>query len=268
MRSNNAIITTEQQHVCIMSIFFLTSLWLIRVRQRFQTKNSTIPFVEVVRVNLSTSYVRVGDSQLPFQLTLPPDTIEPLFSGAAWAGTVVWPASLYLANYLARERVFIRNDGGEQTVIELGSGVGIPGVVSGILGAKRVILTEQPPLSELLDRNIRSLFPSARNYEVITLDWRQPVPSTIDHVDLILISDCIYEGLYGESWRDLATVLNLLLTKENRALNCVERRKEDGVDRFIEFSFQFYGIQSSLISSMITPDGRMTELYELRKQRF
>lgn len=58
-----------------------------------------------------------------------------------------------------------------------------------------------------------------------------------DELDIILISDCIYEGLYGDSWKLLFKVINDLVNnsknKNNIVIfNSVERRKEDGIDDF------------------------------------
>jgi len=241
---------------------FAAAIAIARVRARHQRIKRETPFVQILSQSLSQYIIRIGDKQFRFELTLPPDTIEPLFSGAAWAGTVVWPASVFLANHIA-----LKGSCKGASVIELGAGVGIPGIAAGQLGARKVILTEQPPLSELLERNVRSLCPEELRdgkYAISTLDWTEPIPNSVGEVDLILISDCIYEGLYGESWRALAVVLDHLLTKSNRALNCVERRKEDGIDRFMELCKRQYSIQSTLIQSRSSPE-RITELYEMRR---
>jgi predicted nicotinamide N-methyase len=252
----------------ISLIFIGTSLSLLSL---LRTKRKVIKvqndknkvFVETIRTTLSTSVVRVGHAEISFELTLPPDAIEPLFSGAAWAGTVIWQASLFLANYLQSER---RCHG--RLVLELGAGVGVPGIVAGMLGAKRVILTEQPPLDELLGRNIAKIFRDDEKlmsrYSIMTLDWREPIPPEVASLDLILISDCIYEGLYGDVWKDLAKVLNALLTDKNRALNCVERRKGDGIDSFVKYCEEMFLIRSSLVSRRVSPE-KVIELYEMRK---
>lgn len=45
--------------------------------------------------------------------------MEPLFSGAAWAGTIVWDAAIELANLLLSNRFNVQNC----KVVELGAGM-------------------------------------------------------------------------------------------------------------------------------------------------
>jgi hypothetical protein len=103
-------------------------------------------------------------------------------------------------------------------------------------------------------------------YQVRLLDWRDQ-NEEIPEFDLVLVSDCIYEGLYGQVWKDLAKVLNRILRPNqiNRALNCVERRKEDGIDRFIEYCVKEYSMQSKLLVREELDHGRIIELYEITK---
>ncbi|KAH9261525.1 hypothetical protein BASA81_000181 [Batrachochytrium salamandrivorans] len=165
-----------------------------------------------------------------------------------WAGSVVWPAALFLGNYLAEHKLCLS----KPTVLELGSGMGVPGIVAGCLGAKRVILTEQSPLDELLGDNIRKLFPDANSspYQVMTLDWNEcEVVNNGEPVDLLLISDCIFTGLYGDSWKLLASVVNVYLQGQDAiCLNSVERRcVDDGVDEFIAYCLQEFNIHTRLV---------------------
>jgi hypothetical protein len=228
------------------------------VRRRARRRQSK--FVELISADLTQCRVRFGSEIVQFQLTLPPDTIEPIFSGAAWAGTVVWPAAIFLANYLNQT-----NSCGGRVVIELGAGVGVPGIAAGLLGAEKVYLTEQPPLSDLLNINIKQASKLGR-LEVFTFDWYEPPAKLVNECEVVLISDCIYEGLYGDSWKALASVLNdLLNSHETFALNSVERRKEDGIDSFITHCQEHYGIISELKREVITRE-RHIQLYEMRRQ--
>jgi predicted nicotinamide N-methyase len=130
----------------LIPILFLTSTILIRIRSQYHGCDQ-ISQIQVIRtththctIQLIPQNERIQNRQICFSLTLQAVDIEPLFSGAAWAGTVVWPACIYLANYLCRQRK------GLKRVIELGSGLGVPGIVAGLLGAESVWLTEQDPL--------------------------------------------------------------------------------------------------------------------------
>jgi predicted nicotinamide N-methyase len=101
-----------------------------------------------------------------------------------WAD--LWPSALALSRYLA-DASYIHSG---MTVIELGCGIGLPGIVAGLLGAK-VTLTDYLP--EALDH-------ARHNWELNLsppfqgelLDWRQPRPELA--ADLVLASDVAYEA--------------------------------------------------------------------------
>jgi predicted nicotinamide N-methyase len=100
------------------------------------------------------------DVEFGLDLSFREDCIEPLFSGGCWAGTVVWDASLLLSDYLIQHRdtLLTSRDTNDETkcpprVVELGAGVGVPGMTAALLGAE-VLLTEQDPLYSLLGRNV------------------------------------------------------------------------------------------------------------------
>ena len=74
-------------------------------------------------------------------LKLSPDDLEPVFSGAAWAGTVLWRAAAVLVDraFLGADAVQIKG----RTCIELGCGLGVPGMACARLGAQPGALPEQ-----------------------------------------------------------------------------------------------------------------------------
>ncbi|GBG23949.1 Protein N-lysine methyltransferase METTL21A [Hondaea fermentalgiana] len=201
---------------------------------------------------------------LELELTFPEESIQPIFSGACWAGTVVWPAALLLCEHLKTMADTVK----DQRVLELGSGLGVPGMVCQLLGAKEVILTEQDPLPELLRRNVDANFANdAPRPLVDTLDWEEPEESSTnaqEPFDLILISDCVYQELYGDSWRALADCIKAL-SRPKRAtltLNALERRKADGVDEFLAYCREI-GVCHKRIQTLMGPENEQLELYEM-----
>ncbi|CAN0391654.1 unnamed protein product, partial [Laminaria digitata] len=82
------------------------------------------------------------------------EELAPIFSGACWAGTVVWQAALDLCDYMSEHH---RGDLVGASVVELGCGIGVPGMIARLLGAN-VVLTEQDELLSLLDRNLADNF--------------------------------------------------------------------------------------------------------------
>jgi len=216
-------------------------------------------FSSISSPSLDSCVLHLGpDVEIKLSLSLPPSALEPLFSGGAWAGTHVWQASLYLCDFLARQPELVKG----KTVLELGAGVGAPGLTSAVLGACRVLLTEQAPLDELLMKNASSRPDLFSSVSVEHIDWTlQATGSKRSDVDVVLISDCIYEGLYGESWRDLANVLTQVCRKDTRVFNCVERRNGDGVERFLKYCSQTLGMNWTLLESKALEDGEEIELY-------
>ncbi|CAI5732932.1 unnamed protein product [Hyaloperonospora brassicae] len=56
----------------------------------------------------------------------------------------VWDCALVLAKFLANETYFPRGFFADKRVIELGCGIGVPGLAAAALGAKEVLLTDMP----------------------------------------------------------------------------------------------------------------------------
>jgi predicted nicotinamide N-methyase len=208
--------------------------------------------------------------RLALELTFAPEDIQPVFSGACWAGTVVWSASLCLCDHL--RALDARGLLAGRKVVELGAGLGVPAMAASLLGAAPVFATEQPPLPALLRRNVAAVFGAGGPGEgcapprVATLDWEADSCEQFGDgaVDLILVSDCVYAELYGESWRALADCIRRLSTPGvTRTLNCLERRNAgDGVDDFLNYA-RSIGIESRLIDKPTGPEGESLELYEM-----
>jgi broad specificity phosphatase PhoE len=124
----------------------------------------------------SGTTVHVLDKTLLLSSTQSETELEPLFSGASWAGTILWDAAVLAAEHLEKRRDELLCN---RTVLELGCGIGVPGMAAAILGAKRVYLTEQPQLVEIIDKNVEAnaaQFPieegtATHNVHVQELSW-------------------------------------------------------------------------------------------------
>jgi predicted nicotinamide N-methyase len=202
-----------------------------------------------------------ASAPIKLRLDLPSDEIQPLFSGGAWAGTQIWTASLFLADYLHANRAQFAQG---KHVLELGAGVGVPGLAAAWLGASSVLLSEQAPLDGLLARNVQAHALLFKHVSVQQIDWLAPnLPAHAPVFDTILVSDCIYEHLYGESWRLLANVIRALRTPHRTTvLNCVERRNGDGVDKFLAYCDSL-GLRWELVVATKMEEGEEIELYRL-----
>eukprot|EP00747_Dinoflagellata_sp_TGD_P063919 gnl/TRDRNA2_/TRDRNA2_153660_c0_seq1.p1 gnl/TRDRNA2_/TRDRNA2_153660_c0~~gnl/TRDRNA2_/TRDRNA2_153660_c0_seq1.p1 ORF type:complete len:212 (-),score=44.88 gnl/TRDRNA2_/TRDRNA2_153660_c0_seq1:44-619(-) len=123
-------------------------------------------------------------------------------------------------------------------------------MVCAALGAC-VVLTDVPEMIELLDKNIAANFAGEGDFAGLDsgtarsagLSWDAAAAEALvtkegSPFELVLCCDCVYEPLYGESWRSLVeTVEALCRGPETTALVSLQRRGSegiDGVDRFLE----------------------------------
>eukprot|EP00500_Bicosoecida_sp_ms1_P002359 CAMPEP_0203814672 /NCGR_PEP_ID=MMETSP0115-20131106/5420_1 /ASSEMBLY_ACC=CAM_ASM_000227 /TAXON_ID=33651 /ORGANISM="Bicosoecid sp, Strain ms1" /LENGTH=305 /DNA_ID=CAMNT_0050723553 /DNA_START=98 /DNA_END=1012 /DNA_ORIENTATION=- len=101
----------------------------------------------------------------------------------------VWDGGVVLAKYLEHKYTAGLVD---KTVLELGSGTGIVGVVASILGARRVYLTDLPyALPTLQDTIERNALSCKGHVAAVPLDWTAP-DDRFDDVDIIVASDVVW----------------------------------------------------------------------------
>lgn len=174
-----------------------------------------------------------------------------------WAGTRVWRASIVAIQYILKEFCDDDNNTQKKTMLELGCGLGVPGMIlHGVLGWN-VVLTDKDPLPKQLENNAKANFENAygNTIQAHELDWsREGVQHLIQQryfasseensdscsshegFDLVLNCDCVYEPLYGLSWKLLVETMDELLriNPNTIMITCLERRKADGVDNFLE----------------------------------
>ncbi len=103
-----------------------------------------------------------------------------------WA--YAWPSALVLAEEcLRRETILAAAD---TEVLEIGCGLGLPGLVSLKLGARVVFSDVDAESFRFVARSIAENGLDATRAEFLTLDWRQPPPRPFP---FILGSDLLYE---------------------------------------------------------------------------
>ncbi|EJT97714.1 S-adenosyl-L-methionine-dependent methyltransferase [Dacryopinax primogenitus] len=108
-------------------------------------------------------------------------------------GGIAWPAGEVLSRYIClretREPGWMKT----RTVLELGAGTGLVGLVAAKLGAKHVVITDQTPLLPLIERNI--VLNNVQNACIAAeFNWGEPLSEAIrtGAFDLILAADCVY----------------------------------------------------------------------------
>lgn len=121
-------------------------------------------------------------------------------------GMYVWPCAVVLAQYLWTQREELR----DRTVLELGAGVSLPGVVAARCGAK-LILSDDAKKPLCLENCKRSCEANGvTDVLVVGLTWGEVSPDLVllPKLDIILGSDVFYEP--GEFEDVLVTVAFLL----------------------------------------------------------
>jgi Lysine methyltransferase len=216
-------------------------------------------------VDPTSSGNQVSGDSCCFELStcLSQDCLAPLFHGTQWAGTRIWRASVVTLEYLLSEEFEIESRGTSDTklgitrdhnVLELGCGLGVPGMVLHALRDCRVVLTDMGDLVDTLQANLDKAFPSLIDADGASsgspsritahaLDWSRPEAvdellkeTGLTQFDIVVNCDCIFEPLYGESWKYLLDC-QVALLKNNPSsyvLTSVERRKFDGIDKYLQ----------------------------------
>ncbi|TFK46266.1 hypothetical protein OE88DRAFT_1707695 [Heliocybe sulcata] len=135
-------------------------------------------------------------------------------------GHHLWNAARAFASYLDEHRDIYEG----RTVLELGAGGGLPGIVCALNGAKKVMLTDYPDreLVENMQYNVDVNLEEQRKKNVVVQGylWGQSVdsllPLTPDGVgfDLIILSDLVFNHSQHDA---LLKTCNLAVSKSSTA---------------------------------------------------
>ncbi|CEG50389.1 Putative N2,N2-dimethylguanosine tRNA methyltransferase [Plasmopara halstedii] len=229
-----------------------------------------------------TIRVRVNGKDLNLTLVMQADELAPLFSGAAWAGTLLWDAAVHLTRRFLHDYHHILQDPHNLLcVLELGAGIGVPGMAARIAGAHHVVLTEQNELLRLMRVNLAAnaaVLNLSHNHEtkggIVARPLSWGVSETKEYltryatekIDVVLSCDCIYEPLYGKSWQALAQTMEMLCLANHATvvLMAVERRNKDGVENFLTFVDTQTQLQYRLEEQTVVKKMIQLEVYYLR----
>ena len=196
-----------------------------------------------LEVAIQVQWLNDKTTKLELSTLLEEGDMAPLFSGAQWAGTRVWHAAIAMVHFLSQE---YSNKLPTATLLELGCGLGVPGMLCHSLYGCETYLTDQESIVSQLIHNVKHIFgPDSTNagasvastIHALPLTWSKD-DNLLHKIDfsIVINCDCIYEPLYGESWMLLAEVLETVLKRNPGALvlTSVERRNTDGVDKFLQ----------------------------------
>lgn len=229
-----------------------------------------------------------GSKELTISTCFTEQSIAPLFNGTQWAGTRIWRASIVALEYLLHISstssesqqldVSDLNVNGNsnircgmhldenKTILELGCGLGVPGMILHAMRGCNVVLTDMDDLVEQIRKNLKQNFHCSRVYEqqicedcfdvnnhesnsiqALALDWSSHGVRELlfqsnfkDGFDVVLNCDCIFEPLYGASWKYLLQCQEELLRVRPTAvvITSVERRRLDGIEKYLDAASQ------------------------------
>jgi predicted nicotinamide N-methyase len=210
---------------------------------QFQSIRNSHGLEEAISVqwqnNTTASNALTLSKRLHISTILQQDDLAPLFDGAGWAGTRVWHAAIAAIQYLVQNSLVSSST----NLLELGCGLGVPGMVLHSLYGCNVCLTDQESILSQLQHNVHANFESSSSSSKIVarpLSWsRREIQQLISvretDFDVVLNCDCVYEPLYGDSWKLLVECLDELLKQNSKtiAVTSVERRNADQIDFFL-----------------------------------
>ncbi|XP_026180602.1 histone-arginine methyltransferase METTL23 [Mastacembelus armatus] len=154
-----------------------------------------------------------------------PEVLDPQY------GMYVWPCAVVLAQYLWTQRAELR----DKTVLELGAGVSLPGVVAARCGAN-VILSDNDKTPQCLENCRHSCEANGlQDVVVMGLSWGEISPDLVllPKLDIILGSDVFYEP---SDFEDVLVTVAFLLRKNPRAqfwTTCQERSADWSIETLL-----------------------------------
>lgn len=157
-------------------------------------------------------------------------------------GMYTWPCAPVLAQYVWTQRERIRG----ASVLEIGSGTALPGILAAKCGA-HVILSDSDDQPQCLDNCRASCKANGlTDIPVIGLTWGVFEQSLLDlpKVDFILGSDCFYDT---KDFEDILVTVAFLLNKNKKAefWSAYQQRSSD---RSIEFLLKKWKLTCTHVS--------------------
>ncbi|XP_023553140.1 protein N-lysine methyltransferase METTL21A-like [Cucurbita pepo subsp. pepo] len=167
-------------------------------------------------------------------------------TGRVLTGSWVWNSAFVLAEWMATQCKLFDFDFRDKTVIELGAGAGLPGLMAALLGARRVVLTDVEPLLPGLLRNVdaNGLEDRVEVRELVWgLDESVSRANEFGEFDLILMSDLFYDS---EDMAPLAHILKIISGKHSKIWAASEIRPWT-VECLTEFTNEGFKVEESQV---------------------
>ena len=191
----------------------------------------------------------------------------------AWTGSHIWDCSLFLCRFL--HQVVLVDKIQNKTIIELGAGVGLVSIACCLLGAAKVIATDQKMMVDTMVANRNANHINETQLVVASLVWNEIeefncANENENNYDVILVSDCL-NPVYGEdNCKDLAHVLSFIMNRTNAQMTCYIAYEERCGEELKEGHLSLYELMFSLlkgsyVSECMLTDGMKT-IYCIKKK--
>lgn len=134
----------------------------------------------------------------------------------------------------------------DSTVVELGCGTGVVGLVCATLPTKKVLLTDLPAVQELAEKNI------AQNKELLRaecvfspLDWNDPAKfEFLEKPKIIIASECVY---YSDAIKPLVQTMEYLSGPDTRIFVSFEFREHENnvlaLKKFLKMAKESFSVK-------------------------
>ncbi|KAJ7535481.1 hypothetical protein O6H91_12G035700 [Diphasiastrum complanatum] len=143
-------------------------------------------------------------------------------------GLYIWPCSIALAEYVWQQRHrFVGT-----TVLELGAGTALPGIVASKVGAN-VTLTDRSDANEVFENMMETTALNGANCKIQSLTWGEFDESlfNLEVPNIILGADVLYES---KDFDDLFATVSFLLHDDPEAVFITTYQRRSG-HRLIEY---------------------------------
>lgn len=164
--------------------------------------------------------------------------ISPLFKDGTWTGSLIWDSAVHTCELMLSDGAWRQTMRGA-TVLELGCGLGLPGWVAHLLGARKVLLTDRGAIADLV-RDAIAANPSPPEQQLCAAEfcWSEEGAAALlaeelggVRPDVILACDCIFAPLFGDAYL-LLNMLQALASPSTVSIVALERRPGDGAPAF------------------------------------
>ena len=164
-----------------------------------------------------------------------PEIVDPSY------GMYVWPCAPVLAQYIWHNRHDIHG----KTILEIGAGTALPGIVAALCGAK-IHLSDSSNLPNCIENSRKSCEANnLKDVHVHSISWGRFDPNllTLPKLDFVIASDCFYDT---KDFEDILVTVSYLLEQNDSAVFLCSYQERSS-RRSIEFLLNKWNFDCAVI---------------------